>query len=265
MTFPKKVGHIRQLSPCRGGGFCYYKQLLKISPFVRRNSNSAIDKVFRMTRTCAFIVLLALAFCPGCVERALVITSDPPGAQVTVNQQWTGTTPFVVPFKHYGVYDIWIEHPGIEENGKKINFYPLHVGEPVKAPGYQYAGADFVTEVLLPTTLQDQHNLHYVLERVDQADEISDVLARAADLRAASQARTDIRRQRDADRYPAAAEETTTPQSAGGVVEQQFQQEYYDASAYPGSSAPGMDYYNVQETDIDATPPSPSELPVFTN
>ena len=192
-------------------------------------------------------ILLALTLSvvlSGCVERALVITSEPTGADVTVNQQWTGKTPYVLPFKHYGVYDIWIEHPGYEENGKKVTFYPLHVGEPIKAPGYQYAGADFVTEVLLPTTLRDQHNLHYVLERVDRADDISDVLARAQQLREASQARTRMRYEMDVQRGRASAEKTLASSEDLAGSEQ-----------YQGDSS----YW----TAIDATPPLPSEMPLF--
>ena len=177
--------------------------------------------------------------CTGCVERALVITSEPTGAQVTVNQQWKGTTPYVLPFKHYGVYDIWIEHPGIEENGKMVKFYPLHVGEPVKAPGYQYAGADFVSEVLLPTTLRDQQNLHYTLERVAEADEVDDVLARAQQLREASQARTRMRYEKDLQRG--------RYDTVGSG----------DVSDYRAEELPMVDF--------DGTPPLPSELPVFTD
>ena len=189
-------------------------------------------------RLVAFAVVL-LALLPGCVERALVITSEPTGADITVNQQWKGKTPYVLPFKHYGVYDIWIEHPGFEENGKMVKFYPLHVGEPIKAPGYQYAGADFVTEVLLPTTLRDQHNLHYVLERVDKADDVTDVLARANQLREASQARTRMRYEKDVQRG-------RYPEELGTIIEE-------DGSYYTGDG----EY-------IDATPPMPGEMPIYT-
>ncbi|MDR1744534.1 MAG: PEGA domain-containing protein [Planctomycetota bacterium] len=188
------------------------------------------------------ISLVILAALSGCVERALVITSDPPGATVTVNQQWKGATPYVVPFKHYGVYDIWIEHPGIEENGRMVKFYPLHVGEPVRAPKYQYAGADFVSEVLLPTTLRDQHNLHYTLERVAQADDIDDVLDRAQQLRDASAARTQMRYEKDVSRG-----RYDRNRAAGG-----------DSSGAAGSGEEDMPM-----VDFDASPPLPSEVPVF--
>jgi hypothetical protein len=184
-----------------------------------------------------FAVILSCL--PGCVERALVVTSEPSGANVTVNQQWKGKTPYVVPFKHYGVYDIWVEHPGFEENGKTVKFYPLHVGEPIQAPGYQYAGADFVSEVLLPATLRDQHNLHYVLERVDRADEVADVLDRAGQLRGASQARNQMRRDQDASgRHPRPEIQSGRPVPPGG-------------GDYP------------DDAGIDATPPSPEEVPIY--
>lgn len=202
------------------------------------------------------IAVLSLAFLSGCVERALVITSEPSGANVTVNQQFTGTTPFVVPFKHYGVYDIWIEHPGYEENGRMVKYYPLHVGEPIKAPGYQYTGVDFITEVMLPATLHDRHNLHYVLERVDQADDISDVLARAADLRDASRLRTEMRREKDAERGRGGVEET----EPAPAEQEDSELEYQD-----GYQAPPADYDFQPDSDIDATPPDPTQMPVFSD
>lgn len=195
-----------------------------------------------MKKWVALVLALGVAAACGCVERALVITSDPPGAVATVNQQWRGTTPYVIPFKHYGVYDIWIEHPGVEENGRMVKFYPLHVGEPVKAPKYQYAGADFVSEVLLPTMLRDQHNLHYVLERVAEADDIDDVLDRAAQLRESSAARTAMRYAKDESRG-------RTP----------YGQEP------PAGSAEAEMVDDIPYADFDGTPPLPYEVPVFTD
>lgn len=200
-----------------------------------------------MIQRFAFLALALALGMAGCVERALVITTEPSGADIVVNQQWRGKTPYVLPFKHYGVYDIWIEHPGFEENGKRVSFYPLHVGEPIQSPGYQYPGADFVTEVLLPTTLRDQHNLHYVLERVDKADEVDDVLSRAQQLREASQTRTRMRYERDMQR--GRRQDGTEPAPAPA------------AANAPTDGAAG----GIPPTDnrIDATPPLPSEVPLF--
>ena len=193
----------------------------------------------RFSQMSLLAALTALVFLSGCVERALVITSEPSGAEVTVNQQWKGTTPYVVPFKHYGVYDIWIEHPGIEEGGRMVKYYPLHVGEPVRAPKYQYVGADFVTEVLLPKTLRDQHTLHYTLERVAEADELDDVLDRARQLRGASRARSQMRYEKDVAR---------------GRYDEQGRRLDRDGRVI------------IPEEDMvefDGTPPLPTEVPLF--
>ncbi len=198
-----------------------------------------------MKKWAVLVLATVSAILSGCVERALVITSDPPGATVTVNQQWKGTTPYVVPFKHYGVYDIWIEHPGVEENGRMVKFYPMHVGEPVRAPKYQYPGADFVSEVLLPATLRDQHTLHYTLERVATADGIDDVLDRAQQLREASQARTRMRYEKDVGRgrYDRESGGTDGGDGDGGGSDSSYEE------------APMVDW--------DGAPPLPSEVPVF--
>lgn len=196
----------------------------------------------RFSLPLAVVLLAAAVGLSGCVERALVITSEPTGAQVTVNQQWKGTTPYVLPFKHYGVYDIWIEHPGVEENGRMVKFYPLHVGEPVRAPGYQYAGADFVSEVLLPTTLRDQHTLHYILERVEEADDVDDVLARAQQLREASQIRTQMRYEKDMQRG-----------------------RYSDAGSAPVYDDGRSAVDEVPLVDYDGEPPLPSEMPIYSD
>lgn len=198
-------------------------------------------------------ILLAIAILSGCVERALVITSDPPGADVTVNQQWKGKTPYVIPFKHYGVYDIWIEHPGVMENGRMVKYYPLHVGEPVKAPKYQYAGADFVTEVLLPKTLYDQHTLHYTLERVADADDLDDVLDRSAQLREASRARTRMRYEKDE-----ALGRTPGERSFGNLLRRRDDGSYEEAPSIGGGGRE-----DLPMVEWDGAPPLPSEVPVF--
>lgn len=197
------------------------------------------------------LFLMTTAALSGCVERALVITSDPPGAEVTVNQQWKGTTPYVIPFKHYGVYDIWIEHPGVEENGRMVKYYPLHVGEPVRAPKYQYAGADFVTEVLLPKTLYDQHTLHYTLERVAEADDLDDVLDRAAQLREASRARTRMRYEKDEALGRVPGEQSTGTSS------------WLRRRGEGRRASPRAPRTEVPMAPWDGTPPLPSEVPVF--
>ncbi len=127
------------------------------------------------SRLTAYLFLtLALGLAGGCVERSMVITSEPEGAQVTVNQTWSGTTPFTIPFKHYGVYDIQL---------RKEGFYPLRVAEPVVAPGYQKMGADFVSEALVPAHIQDRRELHYRMQAIEKYDDMDEVMARGREMK----------------------------------------------------------------------------------
>lgn len=144
-------------------------------------------------RSSAVLLLLALAVTGGCVERKMVITSDPPGATVTINQTWTGKTPYVLPFKHYGTYDIRIE---------KADHYPLHVAEPITAPLYEQPGVDFVSEVLIPKKIRDVRRLHYKLEKTDQQDKLTDILGRAEEMATRTGNIAARRQERDAQRKP---------------------------------------------------------------
>ena len=53
---------------------------------------------------CATLALLAAGLSSGCVTRRMMITSDPPGAQVYVDGQPIGATPVERPFVYYGKY-----------------------------------------------------------------------------------------------------------------------------------------------------------------
>jgi hypothetical protein len=56
----------------------------------------------------------------GCVRRTIAITSDPPGATVTVNDVQVGRTPCEFDFMFHGVYDVLFEKPGYEPTRKPM-------------------------------------------------------------------------------------------------------------------------------------------------
>ncbi len=146
-------------------------------------------------QACAGLLLLTIAFASGCVQRKMVISTDPPGAVVTVNQTWRMKTPCTLPFKHYGTYDIQIEKDG---------YYPLNAKEPIAAPFHQQPGVDVVTDVLLPARIKDVRKLHYKLEKIDDPDDIEGILARARELREKSGRISKRRQKRDEKRRPKA-------------------------------------------------------------
>lgn len=113
-----------------------------------------------------FIFLLAFS---GCVRREMVITSEPSEVDVWVNEEWQGKTPYTLPFKHYGVFSVRLEKRG---------FYPMYIKEPLKAPFYQRIGPDLIAEAVVPVTITDQRELHYVMQPVKSADEVTEVMER---------------------------------------------------------------------------------------
>ncbi len=123
----------------------------------------------------------------------MIITSEPSGATVVINDSWRGTTPYTLKFMHYGVYSIRMEMDG---------YYPMIVKEPIKAPYYQQTGTEFVSEVLVPKRISDVRELHYVLQKVESEDSKEDVMQRAEEMKQQVDATFKERQERDAERKP---------------------------------------------------------------
>ncbi len=103
----------------------------------------------------ANLVLLGLlgALSTGCVRRTIMITSEPPGVLIWVNDREVGRTPIDVGFEYYGVYDVRLELAGYE---------PMMTSGKASAPWWDGVGADFFAE-LVPTDLHSEVRWHYVL------------------------------------------------------------------------------------------------------
>jgi hypothetical protein len=93
--------------------------------------------------------LVALCLSPnlGCVRRRLTVRSNPPGAQVFVDNQEIGTTPCSAAFVYYGTRSITVMKDGYrtEKILQKIN-----------PPWYELPGLDFVSENLVGRELRDE-------------------------------------------------------------------------------------------------------------
>jgi hypothetical protein len=93
-------------------------------------------------------------FTTGCgVERTLTITSDPPGAMVTLNDQEIGRTPVTRDFIWYGTYDVELRLDG---------YKTLKTIGKVWAPWWQVPPIDLAADVA-PYESHDHHDLHYTL------------------------------------------------------------------------------------------------------
>ena len=117
------------------------------------------------------IVLAALVALNGCVRRTITITTEPEGTLVWLNDREVGRTPVEVDFKHYGTYDVRLEHRGYE---------PMMTSGRADPPWWDNVGLDLIAE-LIPVDLESRIEWHYVMEPLDDAREA--LLSRARELR----------------------------------------------------------------------------------
>lgn len=109
-----------------------------------------------MTRPFALFLVLLTAVLPttGCIRSKVLVTSEPPGAVVTMNGSNLGTTPTARPFAWYWFYDFEARKEGYETRSIRKRFSP---------PFYMMPGPDFILE-LLPVNIHDTKRVHFVLE-----------------------------------------------------------------------------------------------------
>jgi hypothetical protein len=101
--------------------------------------------------------LLALVLCAsqsGCVQRRLLVRSNPPGALLYVDDYPIGTTPCSTSFTYYGTRKIRLVKDGYET---------LTVMQSIPAPWYEYTPFDFVAENFVPGQIHDQRTLDFQL------------------------------------------------------------------------------------------------------
>ena len=103
----------------------------------------------------ANLILLALlvVLSSGCVRRTIMITSEPPGVLVWVNDREVGRTPVDIDFEYYGVYDVRLELAGYE---------PMMTSGEAAPPWWDGVGMDFFAE-LVPADLHSEVRWHYDL------------------------------------------------------------------------------------------------------
>ena len=126
------------------------------------------------------LILAALVLASGCAaKRSLMITSDPEGAAVRLDEKIIGTTPITVDFHHYGIRRITLYKDGYLTTTRRVD---------VDAPWYGLFPMDYVSEVFLPIGWNDRHRVHFTLSPgtpVEMRPDLRSVLDRAETLRRA--------------------------------------------------------------------------------
>jgi hypothetical protein len=103
------------------------------------------------------LLALCLLFpAAGCaVQRELVVTSDPPGAIVRLDETIVGTTPYRNTFQDYGSRRLTLYRSGYRTTSEVVKISP---------PWYAYFPLDFISEVLIPVGWRDTHEFSFRLE-----------------------------------------------------------------------------------------------------
>lgn len=109
----------------------------------------------------------------GCVERQLVIYTEPTDALVIVDATEVGRSPATMPFTFYGTRKVTLQKDGYET--------AVHFAA-VRPPWYQWFPLDFVSEILVPVRIVDRHEFTYTL-RTPEPVELQAFLDRAEELR----------------------------------------------------------------------------------
>lgn len=111
-----------------------------------------------MKRLPAIFGLILLA---GCVERELRIESDPPGADVYVDGQKVGKTPYAAPFTFYGTRQVTLRLDGHAVGQEVV---------PIKPPWFQIIPLDLFFELIWPGTLRDERLVRIPLPPLKEED-----------------------------------------------------------------------------------------------
>ncbi|MBI2922708.1 MAG: PEGA domain-containing protein [Planctomycetes bacterium] len=105
--------------------------------------------------------LLGLILLAGCVERELRIESDPTGAEVYLDGERVGTTPYAAPFTFYGTRQITLRLDG---RAVAQEVYPI------RPPWFQIIPLDLFFELIWPGTLRDDRLVKIPLQPLVEED-----------------------------------------------------------------------------------------------
>jgi len=125
------------------------------------------------------LAALALAATACQVRHELIVVSEPPGAEVRLDEKAVGRTPITIPYEHGGTRGLTLYRPGRATQFRRVD---LH------SPWYATFPLDFVSELMFGWAWSDVHRIEVTLPREDvrvTADDVEALLTRAESLRRA--------------------------------------------------------------------------------
>lgn len=124
-----------------------------------RNNNcawdrkSSIQQLAHSTQELCLLLAVCCLLVTGCIKRNLIIRSEPPGADLLVNDKALGTTPHSYDFEWYGWHRVTLTKAGYERLEERVL---------INAPLYLWIPLDLLME-LLPVPIHDHKTLTYQL------------------------------------------------------------------------------------------------------
>ncbi len=106
------------------------------------------------SRAVPIILLTAVFFLPGCVERKLTVQTEPENARLYLDYRSRGTTPVTLPFSHYGSRAVRLEKNGYITKRTSLT---------LETPVHSYFPISLFTEVLYPFTIKDHRTFTFKL------------------------------------------------------------------------------------------------------
>ena len=125
----------------------------------KKQQNIASAKRQLAWLTCLIAITLMMT---GCVQRRLMVRSQPEGAFLTIDNQPIGYTPVSVPFTYYGTREVQLEKDG---------YKTIKVQERVKPPWYEYFPINFFAENFSPREIRDQRLLDFTMSPQEQVNQ----------------------------------------------------------------------------------------------
>ena len=126
-------------------------------------------------------VLLAAAMLtlPGCLQRTISITTEPPGATVWLNDVEVGTTPLETDFTYYGAYDVRIRRAGYE---------PILDRRKITPPLHERPVIDLFAE-MIPAKISNRIEWTFAMKPADESAQPAGLGADASDAAAVERAK----------------------------------------------------------------------------
>lgn len=133
-----------------------------------------LSKNHSLSARCALaLAVMGLLCLSGCVQRRLIVKTQPEGAFVSIDKQPVGYSPVSVPFTYHGTREFQIEKDGYET---------IAVQERIRPKWYSTFPISFFTENFWPREIRDQRIFDFQLQPKRMTDE-NGLVQRASDLR----------------------------------------------------------------------------------